>query len=786
MNIIYNKHNSMEFMIVVSIIGIFLLVSLLSVMTWGVVLYSQRSDMTSSTETAESSSSGTTIIEVPDTAEIGLRTGAKVGLDTGTKVGLDAGTEVALASGAEVALASGAEVALASGTEVAIADGSTLLLAEDATVGLIGRRSTSAGNSSLLALSSGQSFIGTYEDAENYASVSIMVDIDTGSNELCTLTMDMSTDNVGTNKRTKTIIVGNTETGAHTLRLVSRYFRVTVTADQSTSVTGAIQTIYDQQDSPLKSFISEVITGENDCEITRSVITGSTTGGTYRNVTVDSEGRMGVDLERSAFSETVICENRPVFQLHFKNDVVSSIETEQFIVGGGSSITASQSLLTLTNDTGIGDYAVLRSKRKLIYHPGQGALIRFTALFDDNAVALSTQQAGLGNVSGSLAFGYDGDTFGVLQSTGGVSQLVVLTLTVASTGTETATITLDDTVYNDVPLTDATAAADSIAFTAYEISTYTFPGWNVASVGDTVYFISRTSEAKSGAYSLSSATATGTYATTTTGAAKTNNWTPQTSWNVDKMDGTGPSGQTLDVTMGNVYQIKFQWLGYGAITYSIEDSVTGRLVPVHIIRYANQNPLPSLNSPNMSMTWTVASLGSATSLSMSTASAGGFIQGPMLVGESPLKYTQSATRAAVSTETIIIAIRVNPMFNVAHTTGEVKIINASFAADGSKNSTIRIYRDSTIGTGATGDFPNWSLEDASESQISYASGADLDTVDTSTGQFLSSYALSKADSVFIDLTNENILLDANETLVITAESGASVEVTVSITWVEIH
>ena len=41
------------------------------------------------------------------------------------------------------------------------------------------------------------------------------------------------------------------------------------------------------------------------------------------------------------------------------------------------------------------------------------------------------------------------------------------------------------------------------------------------------------------------------------------------------MDGTGPSKQTLDPEFGNVFKIQYQWLGFGAIIFSIENSVTG-------------------------------------------------------------------------------------------------------------------------------------------------------------------------------------------------------------------
>lgn len=45
--------------------------------------------------------------------------------------------------------------------------------------------------------------------------------------------------------------------------------------------------------------------------------------------------------------------------------------------------------------------------------------------------------------------------------------------------------------------------------------------------------------------------------------------TYQSDWNGDKMDGTGYSGSTLDLTNGNIFELNFTWYGYGAIDYVV-------------------------------------------------------------------------------------------------------------------------------------------------------------------------------------------------------------------------
>ncbi|WP_391204336.1 hypothetical protein [Psychrobacillus sp. L4] len=44
---------------------------------------------------------------------------------------------------------------------------------------------------------------------------------------------------------------------------------------------------------------------------------------------------------------------------------------------------------------------------------------------------------------------------------------------------------------------------------------------------------------------------------------------PQSTWNVDKLDGTGPSGATLSLSKGNIFQIVFTWYGYGVVEFRV-------------------------------------------------------------------------------------------------------------------------------------------------------------------------------------------------------------------------
>ncbi|WP_338706135.1 hypothetical protein [Paenibacillus amylolyticus] len=75
---------------------------------------------------------------------------------------------------------------------------------------------------------------------------------------------------------------------------------------------------------------------------------------------------------------------------------------------------------------------------------------------------------------------------------------------------------------------------------------------------------------------------------------------PQASWNVDKLDGTGPSGATLSLSTGNIFQIVFTWYGYGVIEFRVVIPDPSTLAQeVIIVHRFSPNGQTSLADPNL-------------------------------------------------------------------------------------------------------------------------------------------------------------------------------------------
>lgn len=59
----------------------------------------------------------------------------------------------------------------------------------------------------------------------------------------------------------------------------------------------------------------------------------------------------------------------------------------------------------------------------------------------------------------------------------------------------------------------------------------------------------------------------------------------QANWNVDSLDGTEPSGVTLDLTKVQLMWLDFEWLGAGSVRFGFV--VNGQFIPCHIFHHAN-------------------------------------------------------------------------------------------------------------------------------------------------------------------------------------------------------
>ena len=336
---------------------------------------------------------------------------------------------------------------------------------------------------------------------------------------------------------------------------------------------------------------------------------------------------------RSAFGEQIALPITPVIQLDGLYGLLEK-NFEAFSATGGSADTTN-TLMRVQTGTSIGGYGVLRSRRAVRYRPGQGAMCRFTAAFTQSApgvgVADYTQRAGFFTQEQALQIGYDGENFGILRQNEGKAHIETLTVTTGAGSAGNITLTLNGTAYT-VPLVDTTSDA---SITAAEISEYFQANysddWTVEHCDGVVVFLSTSIGLKNGTYSFVDTDTTGTVAssvTSQTGVANVNDWTYQADFNIDTLDGNGPSGVILDPTKLNVYQINFRWLGAGELRFAVENPINGDMIFFHHEHYSNRNADVHIDNPSLKIGYVAASLGgTGTNVTVTGASMMGAIEG---------------------------------------------------------------------------------------------------------------------------------------------------------------
>ena len=335
----------------------------------------------------------------------------------------------------------------------------------------------------------------------------------------------------------------------------------------------------------------------------------------------------------SAFGEPLAISPTAVIQLDAIYGTTTDV-IQTYTNGTGSVAGSVNGMFQVSSGTTQGGYGVLRSKRFLRYRPGQGIVTRFTAMFTQG-VAGSRQFVGLANQENRVSFGYDGDKFGIVRSTGGKATIMLMTMTAAPNAGQTATITLNGVAYT-VALTAGTTDQAVVSIVNRSGG---YGGWLMQQTDGAMLWLAPSLGPMNGTFSFTSTgNATATFTVKQAGVAQTDNWTYQADWNVDRMDGsntitTNPSGMTLDTTKLNVYQIAMRWLGAGVISYAVEDQASGTMVYVHREHYVNQNIKPHIDNPSFKIAYTATNTTNTSNITVKGASMYGAVEGTIHLNE---------------------------------------------------------------------------------------------------------------------------------------------------------
>lgn len=385
----------------------------------------------------------------------------------------------------------------------------------------------------------------------------------------------------------------------------------------------------------------------------------------------------------SSFDELMVANNTPVLQVSAQYGITD--DTLVASLGGGST-SSSNSLFVADTGTSANGVAAVLSNREVAYRSGQGIRCIYSSIFNDG-VANSTQQSGLLTSESAFGFGFDGERFGIFHARGGALEIQELHITTAATGNETATITVDDEIFN-VPLTAGTQEQN-----AYQVSIYLSdndPRYRYTSNGNIVTVLARLPEQGSGLWVFSSSTAVAGFIEIENGAVPPETWVYKEDWNVKNDLDINPS-------LGNVYMIQYSYTGFDGIKFFMKNPDTDHFELVHIIKYTNTTTEVSADNPTFRVGWACRNTGNTTSVKVRGSSAAAFIEGERFIDTSG-KGKCNISNISSGNDVNILSFRNRDVFNGKANRADAFINELNVATEASKITLFKIIKNPTVNT----------------------------------------------------------------------------------------
>lgn len=254
----------------------------------------------------------------------------------------------------------------------------------------------------------------------------------------------------------------------------------------------------------------------------------------------------------------------------------------------------------------------------------------------------------------------------------------------------------------------------------------------------------------------------------------------QASWN-----GTVPAG--LSYQLGNIFQIRFQWLGYGYIRFYILDpnGQDNGYALVHTINYPNTSALTHILNPTLPLFAEIANTGNNTDMVMYSPSAVAGTEGNVHVGfHNPLDVWNTVDAVATYSDVNnnhFITIQNKSTFNTLanRIPVYVKSIELSRGSGGSNGATIRFYENAT-----TAGVRTYNDVDTNNSPVATSVTATTITGGTVTR----TYSMpSSRTGIQLEFEDGEIVILPGSTLTIAVQDSqvAGTDFTVNVNWQEL-
>lgn len=103
----------------------------------------------------------------------------------------------------------------------------------------------------------------------------------------------------------------------------------------------------------------------------------------------------------------------------------------------------------------------------------------------------------------------------------------------------------------------------------------------------------------------------------------------QDDWNGDRLDGTGPSGKTLDASKAQIWWCDLEWLGVGSVRMGF--MIDGAFIAIHTFYNANNSTSVYMTTPNLPLRYEIANDGTGGASTLETICSTVISEGELIV-----------------------------------------------------------------------------------------------------------------------------------------------------------
>lgn len=148
---------------------------------------------------------------------------------------------------------------------------------------------------------------------------------------------------------------------------------------------------------------------------------------------------------------------------------------------------------------------------------------------------------------------------------------------------------------------------------------------------------------------------------TSTSGTAVDTFIPMTEFNIDPLDGFGPSEHKIDITKAQIFYIDFQWLGVGRVRFCVVKN--GIVIPVHQMLNTNNTSVVYMRTPSLPVRFEIINTGTTTgSTVLESICTSVSSEGTSLPNGYDFSAGNGAIRRAITTRAPLFAIRLKAAF----------------------------------------------------------------------------------------------------------------------------